>query len=121
MKTEEIVSYLSNKFPGFNKMKRERKSKFPSWFEWNYTEWYAGVTIADVEVDGMLDEVVYVDPGIDRDYVLDECVVRVYRGLQDYEVKQLFVSLEGRLVLHYYHVVTNKEDDRIVCVFVQKV
>lgn len=119
--TKEIVEFLSEKFPNLDKMTRKRKSKFPSWFEWNYTDWSSGVSVDTIiQSDSSMD--VYFESDADKNTVLDECNVRVFESrLVDIRANPFKTSQDGIFagIDYYIHVFSDKNDEKVVCVFVQ--
>lgn len=121
MTTEDLVKYLREKFPVLGPMTRYRKSKFPSWFEWNYTDWSPGISVDTIlQSNSGMDA--HFELGANENTVLDECNVRVFEvRLTDFRTNPFKVSKDGWFVgIDYYiHVFTDKNDENVVCLFVQ--
>lgn len=110
MTTEDIVDRLRQlpilaREPDL-KFKRIRKSKFPSYFEWNFTEFYPCVRIADMQIDMMSNDQMIIEPAYSPQTILDDTTVRVFEINSDYV--RMFAS-----------VFTSKDDDAVFAIFLQ--
>lgn len=86
MTTKEIIARLRQlpifaREPGL-KFKRIRKSKFPSYYEYQFSDFEPNLRIADVFLDTWAHNKM-IEPGYDENYILDSATVRIFHSVNE--------------------------------------